>query len=78
MGSTSMIRAEADVPTSPRAPLAPASSQRDGVAVLEFVASGGVATLSPAAGGGVAVLASSTSDYTAPLGLGDLMREGEA
>jgi hypothetical protein len=61
MGSTLMIRGEADVPTSPKAPPAPASSPRSGVTVLESAVGGGVATLSSVAGGGVAVLASSTS-----------------
>jgi hypothetical protein len=77
MGSMSMICGEADVPTSPRAPPAPASSPHGGVAVLESVASGGVTTLSSAAGGRVAVLESLTSDCTTPLGSGDLVREGD-
>jgi hypothetical protein len=73
-----MTHGEADVPTSPRAPPAPASSPHGRVAILESVAGGGLATLSSTADGGVTVLASSTSDYTAPLGSSDLMREGEA
>jgi hypothetical protein len=78
MGSTLITLGEANVLTSPRAPLAPASPPRNGVTVLESVAGGRVATLSSAAGGGVTVLASLTSDCYAPLGSGDLVREGEA
>jgi hypothetical protein len=74
MGSMLMTRGEADVPTSPRAPPAPASSARGVVAVLESVAGGGVAPLSLANGGRVAVLASSTNDYATTLGSGNLVR----
>jgi hypothetical protein len=78
MGSTLITLGEADIPTSPRVPLASSSSPRGGVAVLESMAGGGVATLSSTAGGGVAVLASSTSDFAMPLGSSDLVQEGEA
>jgi hypothetical protein len=78
MGSTSKIYREADAPTSPKTPPAPASLPREGVTVLEPVAGGGVTTLSSAAGGGVAVLVSSTSDCATILRSADLVRKGEA
>jgi hypothetical protein len=78
MGSMSITLREADVPTSSRVPPAPTSSPRGGVAVLESGVGGRVATLLSADGGRVVILTSSTSDCVAPLGLGDLVREGEA
>jgi hypothetical protein len=78
MGSMSITFGEADIPTSPRVPLASSSSPCGRVAVLESVAGGRVTTLPSAASGGVAVLASSTNGCAAPLGSGDLVREGEA
>jgi hypothetical protein len=72
-----MTREEADTPTSPTTPLAPASSARGGLAVLESVAGGEVIPLPSVVSGGVAVPASSTNDYATTLVSGDLMWEGE-
>jgi hypothetical protein len=45
MGSTSMTQGEADVPTSPTTPCAPASAAGGGVAVLESASDGRVTPL---------------------------------
>jgi hypothetical protein len=78
MGSTSITRGEADIPTSLRAPTAPVSLARGRVAILESAAGGRVARLSPPTDGGIAILASSTDVYATTLGSGDLVRKGEA
>jgi hypothetical protein len=78
MGSTSIIPREAGVLMSPTAPHAPASLAHTGLAVLESAASGGVVLFSPAVGGGVVVPSSLANDSTTTLGLGGLVREGEA
>jgi hypothetical protein len=78
MGSTSMIRGEVGVPTSPIALHTPASQARRGLTILESDATDEVVLSSPAPGGGVAVRASSVNDSTTTLGSGDLVWEGEA
>jgi hypothetical protein len=78
MGSTSMMRGEAGVLTSPTAPPAPTSPARGGLPAPESSTSGGAVPLSPTAGGGVAVPVSSANESITTLGSDDLVRQGEA
>jgi hypothetical protein len=78
MGSTSTIPGEAGIQTSPTAPPSPTSTARAGLATLKSATSGEVVLFSAPPSGGVVVCASSVNASTTTLGLGDLVREGEA